>query len=244
MTKPDFNTSKPKTQEQAAQAAPPETTVDDKKDTKKQNKPQERRIEDIMAAIGMDVCSDNNDLPGPRHIGMEWAFILRVANTQAVLSVLSIVCLSSSMLLTGFNFYRFTSSAWATYLLSCAYIGMRAGRWQSYAHVVAFCGMCTFQTLIYMSTMCWLVYSVYALDAHSQIYDPVRRNAADAVLLLTLGEVLSMMGTVLTGVLGLIGCCRGFGRLLHAQEKMIMERQYALESARVPSVSRRGENDV
>ncbi|VDM24897.1 unnamed protein product [Toxocara canis] len=196
MTKPDFNTSKPKTQEQAAQAAPPETTVDDKKDTKKQNKPQkkrknfqERRIEDIMAAIGMDVCSDNNDLPGPRHIGMEWAFILRVANTQAVLSVLSIVCLSSSMLLTGFNFYRFTSSAWATYLLSCAYIGMRAGRWQSYAHVVAFCGMCTFQTLIYMSTMCWLVYSVYALDAHSQIYDPGSERMLELRFIATLNAL-------------------------------------------------------
>lgn len=30
------------------------------------------------------------------------------------------------------------------------------------------------------------------------------------------------MGTVVTGILGLIGCCRGFGRLLQAQEEMIL----------------------
>uniref|UniRef100_A0A0M3IGA9 Transmembrane protein n=1 Tax=Ascaris lumbricoides TaxID=6252 RepID=A0A0M3IGA9_ASCLU len=224
MTKPDFSGNKPKTQEQGAQdnGEPTEKTADDQNEVKKNSKAEERRIQDVLTAIGMDVSSESSDTSRPRYVGIDWAFILRIANMQAVLSVMSVLCLSTSMLLTGFNFYRFTSSAWATYLLSCAYIGMRAGRWQSYAHAIAFCGMCTFQTLVYMSTMCWLVYSVYAIDAHSQLYYAVHHNVADLVLLLTLGEVLSIMGTVLTGVLGLIGCCRGFGRLLHAQEKMIM----------------------
>lgn len=48
------------------------------------------------------------------------------------------------------------------------------------------------------------------------------RHTADAILFLTLGEVLTLMGTVLTGLFGLIGCCRGFGRLLHAQERLLL----------------------
>ncbi|VDK19630.1 unnamed protein product [Anisakis simplex] len=119
-----------------------------------------------------------------------------------------------------------------------------SGRWQSYAHTVAYCGMCTFQTLIYMSTMCWLAYSAYALDTNAQLYDQVHHNAADAVLLLTTGEALSMMGTVLTGVLGLVGCCRGFGRLLHALENMIAERQRSLEAVGIPAGLRRREYGV
>ncbi len=49
-----------------------------------------------------------------------------------------------------------------------------------------------------------------------------QRRIPDAMLFLTLGEVLALMGTVLTGLFGLIGCCRGFGRLLHAQETLLL----------------------
>jgi hypothetical protein len=33
--------------------------------------------------------------------------------------------------------------------------------------MVAYTGMVTFQTLVYLSTMCWLIYTIYALDGHT-----------------------------------------------------------------------------
>uniref|UniRef100_A0A0R3RPN5 Transmembrane protein n=1 Tax=Elaeophora elaphi TaxID=1147741 RepID=A0A0R3RPN5_9BILA len=186
-------------------------------------------FEDVLTTLGLNVKHDGT---GPHIgfscIGMDWAFMLQVANAQATLSILLIVCLTSSMFLTG---YRFISSAWATYLLSCAYIGMRAGRWQSYSHAIAFCGMCTFQSFVYMSTMCWFFYSLYTLNSNTQSYEFIHSATSDTALVFALGEMLCIMGTVLTGIFGLIGCCRGFGRLLHAQEKMILDYQNVLIGA-------------
>uniref|UniRef100_A0A914UV99 Uncharacterized protein n=1 Tax=Plectus sambesii TaxID=2011161 RepID=A0A914UV99_9BILA len=59
-----------------------------------------------------------------------------------------------------------------------------------------------------------------------------QRRVTDAVLFLTLGEVLALMGTILTGLFGLIGCCRGFGRLLHAQERLLLERRESEQAGR------------
>ncbi|VDK30590.1 unnamed protein product, partial [Gongylonema pulchrum] len=178
MTKLEFKSGKTEGNAQHPEQGDRDSSASSNDTTGKQE--PEKRLKDVLAALGLDSGRDDAELHvGFSCIGMDWAFLLRVANAQAILSIygaiiqikLSIACLTSSMLLTKFNFYRFTSSAWATYLLSCAYIGMRAGRWQSYPHAIAYCGMCTFQSLVYMSTMCWLFYSVYALNAHTHTYD-------------------------------------------------------------------------
>uniref|UniRef100_A0A1I7X458 Membrane-associated protein n=1 Tax=Heterorhabditis bacteriophora TaxID=37862 RepID=A0A1I7X458_HETBA len=134
-----------------------------------------------------------------------------------------------SLTCAGFSFFRFTSSAWSTYLLSTAYIAIRAGRWNSYAHVIAYCGMVTFQTVVYMSSLCWLAYSLYALEYQMHVYimqrrefELLTRTSPNIVLVLMVVEVVAMIGTVFTGVFGMIACCRGLGKLLHQQEQMIM----------------------
>uniref|UniRef100_A0A915PIZ8 Uncharacterized protein n=1 Tax=Setaria digitata TaxID=48799 RepID=A0A915PIZ8_9BILA len=53
----------------------------------------------------------------------------------------------------------------------------------------------------------------------------VHTTTSDLALVCALGEILCIMGTVLTGIFGLIGCCRGFGRLFHTLEKMILDYQ-------------------
>jgi hypothetical protein len=84
--------------------------------------------------------------------------------------------------------------------------------------------------------MCWLLYVLTAFDLHHQGNNAVMSictyfaclaihyqhlSISGAMMLLTLGEVVTMMGTVLTGILGLVGCCRGFGRMLQAQEQLL-----------------------
>ncbi|VDN00294.1 unnamed protein product, partial [Onchocerca ochengi] len=49
---------------------------------------------------------------------------------------------------------------------------------------------------------------------------------------IALGEGLCLIGTAFTGIFGLIGCCRGFGRLFYAQEKMMLDYQNARSGAR------------
>uniref|UniRef100_A0A8R1XTU9 Uncharacterized protein n=1 Tax=Onchocerca volvulus TaxID=6282 RepID=A0A8R1XTU9_ONCVO len=51
------------------------------------------------------------------------------------------------------------------------------------------------------------------------------------MLQISLGEGLCLIGTVFTGILGLIGCCRGFGRMFYAQEKMMLDYQNAFIGA-------------
>uniref|UniRef100_A0AAF5RXI2 Transmembrane protein n=1 Tax=Wuchereria bancrofti TaxID=6293 RepID=A0AAF5RXI2_WUCBA len=195
------------------------------------NEKSKKHFEDVLTTLGLNLKQDDTGTNiGFSCIGMDWSFMLQVANAQATLSIIQllIVCLTSSMFLTG---YRFISSAWATYLLSCAYIGIRAGRWQNYSHAIAYCGMCTFQSFVYMSTMCWFFYSLYTLNSSTQSYEFIHSTTSDAALVFALGEVVCIMGTVLTGIFGLICCCRGFGRLLHAQEKMILDYQNVLIGA-------------
>ncbi len=61
-------------------------------------------------------------------------------------------------------------------------------------------------------------------NAHGSLLQlfPAHRRISDVVLFLTLGEALTLMGTVLTGLFGLIGCCRGLGRLLSEQEQAMI----------------------
>ncbi|KAL3989830.1 putative integral membrane protein [Acanthocheilonema viteae] len=229
MTKLDFKTDKSSEQKCQTNDNGNAATENSTNNISNEQQQSNNHFKDVLATLGLNVKYDGNGAHiGFSCIGMDWAFMLQVANIQATLSVLLILCLTSSMFLIG---YRFISSAWATYLLSCAYIGIRAGKWQSYSHAIAYCGMCTFQTFVYMSTMCWFFYSLYTLNSNTQPYEFIHSATSDAALMFALGEVLCIIGTILTGIFGLIGCCRGFGRLLHAQEKMILDYQNVLIGA-------------
>jgi len=198
------------------------------------NEAHQRKLQEILASIGMDIGVEEET---EAVIGIDWAYITRVSKCQLTLAMASMMCLTLSTLLSGFSVYRFTSSAWVTYLVFGAFVGYKAGRGRCYAHIIAYTGTCIFQTLVYMSTMCWLVYTLYALDAQAEFYERTHRRISDTVLFLTLGEALTLMGTVLTGVFGLIGCCRGLGRLLAEQEQAMMERLAAKQSAPTPAIA-------
>uniref|UniRef100_A0A914V1J4 Transmembrane protein n=1 Tax=Plectus sambesii TaxID=2011161 RepID=A0A914V1J4_9BILA len=160
------------------------------------------KLHEILASIGMDVPIDTEPEQVEDLIGMDWNFIARISKTQLILSTVTMACLCISLIVSGCSIYRFTSTAWAAYLICTSFIGLRAGKWQSYSHIVAYTGMVTFQTFVYMSTMCWLLYTIYALDGHpEQHYGNEQRRVTDAVLFLTLGEVLALMGTILTSTL-------------------------------------------
>ncbi|VDM78113.1 unnamed protein product [Strongylus vulgaris] len=49
----------------------------------------------------------------------------------------------------------------------------------------------------------------------------------NALLALVVVEMVSLMGTVFTGVFGMIACCRGLGKMLHHMEQLIMASRYA-----------------
>ncbi|CAJ0934069.1 unnamed protein product, partial [Mesorhabditis belari] len=157
---------------------------------------------------------------------MDWNAIGRVAHAQFALSMICSCCLLVSLTYTGFSFLRFTSSAWATYILCTAYTGLKAARHRNYAHLVAYTGMVCFQTVVYMSSLCWLFYSLYVIDYHlltkGSYYGPV----SNLILVMMLGEVAALMGTVFTGVFGLLTCCRGFGRMMDHFDRMVTETRY------------------
>ncbi|RCN41241.1 hypothetical protein ANCCAN_12808 [Ancylostoma caninum] len=164
------------------------------------------------------------------NVGMNWYLIAKMGNIQFLLSCIASVSLLATMSIIGFSLLRFTSSAWTTYLMSTAYIAVRAGRWRSYPHVIAYCGMVMFQTVIYMSSLCWVAYSLYG--AEYQLHTSFRTDAMfstanpNALLALIVVEMVSLMGTVFTGVFGMIACCRGLGKMLHHMEQLIVAGRY------------------
>jgi len=197
------------------------------------------KMREILGKIGMDSPA-NDDIEQQQQpvaplppVGIDWSYIECIAKAQLMLVIMSSACLCISMLVCGFNFYRFTSTAWVTYLICGAYIGLHAGKSHSYAHMVAYTGMCTFQTLVYMSSMCWLLYVITAFDMHHSAIHYQHLSISGAMMILALGEVVTMMGTVVTGVLGLVGCCRGFGRMLQAQEQLLEERRELMRGVSV-----------
>ncbi|KAL6724925.1 hypothetical protein Aduo_019765 [Ancylostoma duodenale] len=90
--------------------------------------------------------------------------------------------------------------------------------------------MVMFQTVIYMSSLCWVAYSLYG--AEYQLHTSFRTDAMfstanpNALLALIVVEMVSLMGTVFTGVFGMIACCRGLGKMLHHMEQLIVAGRY------------------
>ncbi|ETN79236.1 hypothetical protein NECAME_02662 [Necator americanus] len=60
------------------------------------------------------------------NLGMNWYLIAKMGNIQFLLSCIASVSLLATMSIIGFSLLRFTSSAWTTYLMSTAYIAVRA----------------------------------------------------------------------------------------------------------------------
>ncbi|GMT05479.1 hypothetical protein PENTCL1PPCAC_30601, partial [Pristionchus entomophagus] len=160
--------------------------------------------------------------------GIDWHFIWRVSHAQFFLSMISSLCLLLSLHFTGFNVFRFTSSAWATYLACVSVVGIRAGRYRNYSYLVAYTGMVTFQTVIYMSSLCWLAYSLYALDYH--VNYAVRGHgyvsfgiSHDLAIGLIIIEIVALLCTIFTGFFGLVTVCRGIGSMMQEMETVIMD---------------------
>ncbi|EYB86262.1 hypothetical protein Y032_0282g1276 [Ancylostoma ceylanicum] len=73
--------------------------------------------------------ANSNDADYPvidNNVGMNWYLIAKMGNIQFLLSCIASVSLLATMSIIGFSLLRFTSSAWTTYLMSTAYIAVRA----------------------------------------------------------------------------------------------------------------------
>ncbi|CAJ0583001.1 unnamed protein product, partial [Mesorhabditis spiculigera] len=171
-----------------------------------------------------EFCRARNDEEADTGL-IDWRMIAKVSHAQFLMAMICSTCLLVSLSHTGFSFLRFTSSAWATYILCTAYVGLRAARLRHYAHLVAYTGMVSFQTVIYMSSLCWLVYSLYAID-YQYTYAGYN-HTQNLTLLLAVLEVSTLMGTVFTGVFGMMTCCRGLGRMMEEMDRVIMGNRLA-----------------
>ncbi len=105
--------------------------------------------------------------------------------------------------------------------------------------------MDSFQTLLHWGSMAWVVYTIYCLNDKKHLHRHegqfLRKSLfmpsscimrpylsvdakSDVILFLELGESLSLLGTILTGLFGMVACCKGFGRILAFQDRKILVR--------------------
>ncbi|GMR30021.1 hypothetical protein PMAYCL1PPCAC_00216 [Pristionchus mayeri] len=184
-------------------------------------------IERGYKITGYEVTADPNGVSAT-YEGIDWNFIYKCSHSQFFLSMISSICLLISLHFTGFNVFRFTSSAWATYLACVSVVGIRAGKYRNYAYLVAYAGMVTFQTVIYMSSLCWLAYSLYALDYHVNYAFRGHYAASiishDLAIALIIVEIVALLCTIFTGFFGLCAVCRGLGAMLQEVDGVLMDR--------------------
>ncbi|VDP23932.1 unnamed protein product [Onchocerca flexuosa] len=166
---------------------------------------------------------------------MDWSFILQVANAQAILSAVYIDSMSvdSNVSDEFVSCYIFPMDNLSAYLCllwteSCAmaklsvcdrllhYVYHSIGRLyvDRVLLLIRTLGRSILQYILFK------YFNLYSFLKRKRI--PVHGFPSNPVLGYALGEGLCLMGTVFTGIFGLIGCCRGFGRLFYAQEKMML----------------------
>ncbi|KAE9417571.1 hypothetical protein Angca_001645, partial [Angiostrongylus cantonensis] len=78
------------------------------------------------ATASTDYNQSNNRVIADSNVGMNWYLIAKMGNIQFLLSCIASISLLATMSIIGFSLLRFTSSAWTTYLMSTAYIAVRA----------------------------------------------------------------------------------------------------------------------
>jgi len=170
-------------------------------------------------------------------VTFEWRIIKRVAISQLVLSAIAMTCVVSVILSMGMDCYKFSQFIMSMYLLFTAYSGIKGSN-KSHMHLVVYFIMTALQWMINIVLLGCLTFTVYEAPYENYNFRYALRGihtgdyGSDVVVLLT--EVVAsstMIGTVVTGMLGLTACCKGFGRLLAYQEAFLQTRRESMEQA-------------
>lgn len=154
-----------------------------------------------------------------------WKHLRRVAATQMILCMIALTCIVISILTTGLNGYKFSQFIMGIYLLMTGHSGMK-GSSKSYKHLIFYLIMSSLQWMFNVMVLGCLTYALYESPYSGySVRQSMRSVDFDdygydlAVLTAELVGSLAMMGTIVTGMLGLTQCCKGFGNLLAKQEK-------------------------
>ncbi|KAM3729111.1 50S ribosomal protein [Dirofilaria immitis] len=152
-------------------------------------------------------------------IDMNWSFMLKVAAVQVSMSIVWIICSIISMVLV--DSINFSHLSRPIYVLLCAFLGLITARRQSYPYAIAYCIMCAIQSMIHIPIVFAFIALFFKLLDY-RFHDFIDSSILNADLIFGLGQIFCIIAITFTGILGLIECCRGFGRLLHKHEKTIL----------------------
>jgi len=182
---------------------------------------------DLIGSDGDKMEEPQKSEPTPPYKTVDWLFVRRVALAQIVLASLSILCLLVMLAIGGVTWFKFATFFWSTFVMLAGYAGYKSYSTRNYYYVLTYLIMAAFQSLMNWFALVYSTYSVYYLDSREMRYYKgycFGVSYKDVALVLELMESLTMMGTVITGVLGAKACCAGLGRLLTYQDKLIQQR--------------------
>uniref|UniRef100_A0A915J5L1 Uncharacterized protein n=1 Tax=Romanomermis culicivorax TaxID=13658 RepID=A0A915J5L1_ROMCU len=197
---------------------------------------------DIGGAVGNEASAPKMATPaGPVDVWattFDWKGIKRAAVTQMIFSMIAMICILISIMATGMTSYKFSQFIIATYLLVTGHGGLR-GSTKSYKHLIFYLIMSALQWMINIMVLGCLTYAMYdapyvnySVRQTIQTIDFDDYGTGIALITAELVGSLCMMGTIITGMLGLTHCCRGFGNVLMNQEKYFkMMNRNQLEQA-------------
>jgi len=158
---------------------------------------------------------------------MDWMFVRRVALGQIILATLSMICLLVTVVIGGVTWFKFATFFWSTFILLAGYAGYKSYSTKNYYYVLTYLIMAAFQSLTNWFALVYSTYAVYYFENRELHYYKgycLGISYRDVALFLELTESLTMMGTVITGILGAKACCSGLGRLLTYQDQLIQQR--------------------
>lgn len=164
-----------------------------------------------------------------------WGALQRVSLWQMVLSAIAMFCVLTSLTGAGFTAYRFSQFFLAAFMFRNGHAGYKAAK-KSYWHLIFFTVMIALQWLICVLVLFCLAYTM----CEAAYYLRYQRTAYDydsygpygfSVIMAEIFGTGAMIGTIITGCLGLSISCRGFANMLAYQEKFFKSNRQAFETA-------------
>lgn len=163
-----------------------------------------------------------------------WSAIRRVSMCQMIMATMAMLCILGSITVSGLNSYRFMEFILAVYLFMTGHKGFK-GSSQSFEHLIFYMIMSALQWMISVFVLTCLTYSLYEVPYYTTRYQTRFDFDYDpysiSLMITELFGAAAMIGTFVTGMLGLAACCRGFGNMLTKQTKILKQQQINAESA-------------
>lgn len=162
-----------------------------------------------------------------------WSAIRRVSMCQMIMATMAMLCILGTITVNGLNSYRFMEFILAVYLFMTGHKGFK-GSSQSFENLIFYMIMSALQWMISVLVLTCLTYSLYDVPYYTRYqsrfdfdYDPYNIS----LMIAELFGAAAMIGTFVTGMLGLAACCRGFGNMLAKQTLLLKQQQINAESA-------------